>query len=374
VSIEKRQSAEDRNIEAARRLRKLQGARYGDNKKTFVELSINDRQFVVIHDAKPENAQVQEFTVQDDLRVRVIEAGSLVSIGNGRFAEGGDEDRHGLLPISYDGAGTFWWFKASPVADVASAIRDDALRLVDRVLSRTTWRNEQDALVTAREVLSLLNGSYAVLPDSTILTGSAAPGFRPVDNGQQLFLEVFDKRSDGLRSALERDSASGREVPVAFGILEYAAAEEFLERTAERTSDRNVVPHALVELRDTAWVKDFTHNRERWADGGFFTDYVSTLNKHIAFLRPRGNKALDAAIADLQFHTKVSLHDHDAVNAKLDEVLNLRDLLLESEPRIDDLLAERLKWPYKVKPLELLEIRARGLRELIAEPELSPSP
>jgi len=68
------------------------------------------------------------------------------------------------------------------------------------------------------------------------------------------------------------------------------------------------------------------------------------------------------------------LHDHDAANAKLDEILNLRELLLEDEPRFDDLLAERLNWPYNVKPLEVLEIRVRGLKALITEPTISMSP
>ncbi|TLX16406.1 hypothetical protein [Rhizobium sp. MHM7A] len=372
--MQKRQNTEDRKIASAGRLRTLQGASYGDNKKTLVELPVDDQQFVIIHAAKPEHTYVQEFTLQYDLAVRILDAGGLVSIGNGRFTEEVEENRHGMLPISYDGAGMFWWLKASPVADVATAIKDDALSFVDQALARKTWNDEEEALVEARGVLSAVSGQYAVLPDNTILTGSAAPGMRLVDNGQWLFLEMFDKRSDRLRSNVSVDFASRHDVPLSFGILEYAAADEFLKLLAERNPDRKVARDSLVERRDTAWAKDFTHNRERWADGGFFTDFVSALNHHIGALRPVGNKALDAAFNALQFHTKMWLHDHDAANSKLDEILSLRDLLLESEPKFDDLLAERLKWPYKVKPLEVLEIRARGLKELIAEPAFSPSP
>jgi len=135
------------------------------------------------------------------------------------------------------------------------------------------------------------------LPDNTVLTGSAAPGFRLVDDGRVVFLEMFDQRSDGLRSA----SAVADPVPLVFGILEYAAAEEFLKLTAERNPDRRVAHEALVERRDLNWVKDFTHNRDRWADGGFFSEYVAALCKHVPALRPRGNKALDSAVEDLQF-------------------------------------------------------------------------
>lgn len=374
MSMQKRQSGEERRIAAARRLRALQGARSGDNKRTLIELPVNDQQFVIIHAAKPEHTYVQEFNLEYDLVVRVLDAEGLVTIGNGRFSEGEEEIRYGMLPISYDGAGMFWWLKASPVGDVATAIKDDALSFVDQALAAKTWNDEEDALAEARGVLSAVSGQYAVLPNNTILRGSADPGLRLVDGGQWLFLEVFDEASDRVRSNAPTDIFPGHAVPLAFGILEYAAAEEFMERTAKRMPDRKIDPQALVAGRDTDWVRDFTHNRERWANCSFFTKYVSSLIPHIAALRPRNNKALDAAIADLQFRTKMWLHDHDAVNSKLDEILSLRDLLLEIDPKFDDLLAERLNWSYKVKPLEVLEIRARGLKELIAEPSFSPAP
>lgn len=366
MSMRERQNAGDRQIAAVRRLRASQGAKFGDGVRSFLELAIADPQFAVIRDQD----YVQKFVLEDELNVRILDSQGLMPIGNARFAEGPGQSRHAMLPVSYDGTGMFWWPQASPVVDPVSAIKDDALSFVDSALSRGTWGGEHDALQKARDVLSVLDGSYAVLPDNTVLTGSAAPGFRLVDDGRVVFLEMFDQRSDGLRSA----SAVADPVPLVFGILEYAAAEEFLERTAERMLERQVAPHALVERRDTDWVHDFTQNRQRWADGGFFTEYVSALIEQIAILRPVGNKELDKAIEALRYRSGIWLYDHEAVNAKVDEILRLRDLIIEVEPKIDDLLAERLKWSYKVKPLEVLEIRTRGIKELIAEPALSPSP
>jgi hypothetical protein len=369
--MQKRQSVEDRKIAAARRLRTLQGARYGVDNRTLVELAIADPQFVIMSGHDPANAYLQEFTFEYDFALRVLDAGGLVSIGNARLmTEMGRE----MLPVAYDGAGMFWWLKASPVSDVATAIKEDALSYVDQALARTTWSDEDDAMTEARCVLATLSGKYAVLPDNTILLGSAAPAFRLADDGEWLFLELFDKHTDRLQPGNSAGLGTRHHVPISFGILEYAAADEFLQVLAERHPDRKVAKNSLVERRDTGWVSDFTHNRERWADGGVFTEFVSALNTHVAALKPKGNKALDDAFTALQFHTKMWLHDHDAVNAKLDEILNLRELLLESDPLFDEVLAQRLKWPCKVKPLELLEIRARGLKELIAEPAFSPSP
>jgi hypothetical protein len=372
--MRKRESAEERNIEAARRLRKLQGARYGDKMRTFVELPVSDRQFFVTDNPRPENMRVSEFTLEDSLDVRILEAEGLRTIGSGRFVQGESKDRLEMLPISYDGDGMFWWLKASPVADVATAIKDEALSFVDRAIARRTWSDEEDAQVEARSVLGSVGRRYAVLPDNTILTGSAAPGLHFVDTGEWLTFRVYDKLSEKVETNIEFDLAARNQVPLVFGILEYEAADEFLALVAERNPDRRVVKEALVERRNTEWTKDFTHIRDRWADAGFFNDFVSGLNYHIGAMRPVGNKPLDAAFKALEYNTKMWLHDHAATNAKLDEFLSLRDMLLDIEPTFDDLLAERLKWSHKVKPLEVLEIRARGLKALISEPALSPSP
>lgn len=372
--MRKRESAETRHIEAARRLRKAQGLRYGDNKRTLVELPVTDRQFVVIGDARPENIRVSELQIEYDLAVRILDAEGLLTIGGGRVSAGESRDRLEMLPISYDGAGMFWWLRASPALDVPTAIRNEALSFVDQALAKRIWGDEEDPQTEARRVLSSVCGRYGVLPDNTILTGSAAPGLRFVDTGEWLTFEVYDRLSERLVTNESFDLAARDQVPLIFGILEYAAADEFLALVAERNPDRRVTNESLVERRDTDWTKDFTHNRDRWAEASFFNEFVSGLNHHIGAMRPVGHKQLDAAFNALQFGVKTWLHEHDATNAKLDEILNVRNMLLDIEPNFDDLLAERLKWPHKVKPLEVLEIRARGLKALIAEPSLSPSP
>ncbi len=374
MSMRKRESADNRRIEAARRVRKMLGLRYGDNKRTLVELPLNDRQFVVIGDARPENMRVSELQIEYDLAVRVLDAEGLITIGSGRIATGVSKDRLEMLPISYDGAGMFWWLKVSPVDDVPTAIRDEALSFVDQALAKRTWGDENDPQTEARSVLSSVSGRYAVLPDNSILTGSKSPGLRFVDRGEWLTFEIFDRLSESVEKSETLDLAARDQLPLIFGILEYAAADEFLALVAERNPDRRVTKESLAERRHAEWTKDFTHNRDRWADASFFNEFVSVLNQHIGAMRPVGHKQLDEAFKPLLFGVKTWLHDHDATNAKLDKILEFRNILLDIEPNFDDLLAERLKWPHKVKPLEVLEIRARGLKALIAEPAFSPSP
>ena len=374
MSMRKRGSAEERSIEANRRLRTLQGAKYGDERQTFVEIAVSDRQFFVADNPRPSNMRVCEFLLEDSLYVRILEPDGLRTIGNGRFAQDKDNHRLEMLPISYDGVGMFWWLKASPVDDVGTAIRDEALSFVDQAISRRTWSDEEDAKVEARSVLSAVGRGYGVLPDNTILTGSAAPGLRFIDTGEWMTLRIYDRFSEKVEANETFDLAARNQVPLIFGILEFDAADQFLALAAERNPDRRVTKEALVERRSTDWTRDFTHIRGRWAEAGFFNEFVAGLNYHIGAIRPVGNKSLDAAFKALEFNTKTWLHDHYALNERLDKFLSLRELLLDAEPNFDDLLAERLKWPHKVKPLEVLDMRVRGLKALIAEPALSPSP
>jgi hypothetical protein len=369
--MQKRKSVTDRKIEVARRLRTLQGAAYGDGNKTIVELPINDQQFILMQGRRSVDASVQEFNLEGQLAIRILNSKALVSIGNARFV---DADAVGMLPVSYDGNGMFWWLKARPVLDVAAAIRDDALSFVDNAMAAKIWSDEDDAKLKASEVLSTLRGQYAVLPDNTILTGSVCPGFRLNENFGQIFLSMIDIGSERLQPP-EPQAVDFGSLPLVFGILEHDAANQFMELMKERNPDRRntVGTSCLIEPRDMAWMDDFTTNRERWAGTKLFMEYVSRLSGHINAMRLGGDKYVRLALEELQFGAMNWSLAHDEVEEKLDKILDLRESLLQVKPSLDDLLVKRLKWPVPVKPLELLEIRTRGLKKLIVQPAMAPS-